>query len=126
MKKTLSKIILLALSLIMIMSVLSSCVITPGEDYISREELDDILGSIIAGDVTIENAPTYNIEIEGDANRNVAAAAKAVLSAVSVYATFELGYTSGINSTGTAAGAGVIYKIDKNFLCLSPKNNKCS
>lgn len=114
MKKTISKVILLTLALAIMMSTLSSCVLRLGgeEDYISREELDDILGSIIAGDVTIENAPTYNIEIDGDVNRNVAAAAKAVLSAVSVYATFELGYT-GANSKGTAAGAGVIYKLDK-------------
>ena len=114
MKKKTAKVISLALALVLLVAALSSCVLRLDDDeYMTREEVEALLESTMRGDVTIENSPNYNITIEGEANRNLAAAAKAVLSAVNVYAKMDIGYSNGSVSSGTAAGAGVIYKLDK-------------
>lgn len=105
------KIVAVALALLLVLLSLSSCVLTlggKGDDYMTREEVEELLNSGIYGEVNIESSPNYNITIDGDVNRNLQAAGKAVLSAVSVYASFDFGYSS-----NTSAGAGVIYKLDK-------------
>lgn len=101
----------LALVLVLTVATLSatSCMLRLGGDkYVSREEVENMLDSTLRGDVTIESSPNYNITVNGNPNQNLAAAGKAVLSAVSVYAEFDFG-----RSSGKSAGAGIIYRIDK-------------
>ncbi len=85
------------------------------KDYLTREELDGILEGALAGDVTVEGGDNYDITIEG-ADRTIAAAAKSLLSAVSVICSFDVA-SSGFGGSQTAktysAGSGVIYKLDK-------------
>ena len=81
------KIIAATLVLLAMVIPLSSCILTlgnKGDDYMTREEVEELLNSGIYGEVNIESSPNYNITIDGDVNRNLQAAGKAVLSAVSV------------------------------------------
>ena len=120
--KTMKKIITLLLCLAVLSSslTLSSCMyLLQGErdkDYITREELDAALSGLLAGDVTVEGGDNYDITIEG-ADRTIAAAAKSLLSAVSVICSFSVKGSTGIGGTQTSvaysAGSGVIYKLDK-------------
>ena len=89
-------------------------------DYYDEEEEetnefpDDVTINVNGGD-------SYNVTIQGGAPSAVMAANKALLSAVSIVASFEgsnsgwggFGSSSG-SSTSHSSGSGVIYKIDKN------------
>ena len=71
--------------------------------------------------VNVNGGDNYNVTIQGGASTTVAAANKALLSAVSVVSFFE-GSNSGwggfgsssSSSTSQSSGSGVIYKLDKN------------
>ncbi len=70
--------------------------------------------------IDIENVNNYDITIAPSVESQVAASTKALLSAVSVYSTFNYRYQSGFGGfggyttgTGTSAGSGVIYQLDK-------------
>ncbi len=71
--------------------------------------------------VNINGGDNYNVTIEGATSSTVAAANKALLSAVSIISSFE-GTNSGWggfggssnSSTSASSGSGVIYKLDKN------------
>lgn len=107
--------LLVAISLCL---MLSGCVLKFDEDkYMTRDEVEDLIGESMIGNVTVEGGDNFNINIEGGDNPNVIAAAKGLLSAVSVSCHFE--YKSGYGSsytgttTETQKGAGVIYRLDK-------------
>ncbi len=116
MKHIGKRISMLAAVLLVIVLSLAAC--SPaGGNYMTREDaeqwLKDNQGKII-GDVTVESAPTYNIEITADKSQNLVAAAKSVLSAVSITSSFKTSYSlSSVPKSFTTSGAGVIYKLDK-------------
>ena len=84
---------------------LTSCLMAGGGDLFLPE------GAQI-GDTTInvEGGPIYEkIEINSNSDKNLLAASRALLSAVSVRCAFE----NQDGNTGGSAGSGVIYKLDK-------------
>ena len=89
-----------------------------GDKYMTREEVEKLL-SEIETNVTVEDVNNYDININSDAQGNLLAASKALLSAVSIKCVFNVTYTSGwpfhqTYTTETAsAGSGVIYRLDK-------------
>lgn len=116
------------LSLLLLLTVLLSISLTSclffadngdaeEENYITEEEVNRLIENSISGNVTVENVNEYDISIENGAGANLVAAAKGVLSAVSVSAEFTLTTTDMLGrpmtTKATAAGAGVIYKLDK-------------
>ena len=71
--------------------------------------------------VNVNGGDNYNVTIEGTTSSTVAAANKALLSAVSIVSTFEgtnsgwdgFGGSSG-SSTSASSGSGVIYRLNKS------------
>ena len=113
---------LVAFSLIIIFSVfnMSSCILLGyGSDHVTKDDVQDMIDKGMNGNITVEGGDNYNVTINGADEENVSVA-KALLSTVSVRCVFKtLGYgTSYPGVTGakekTAAGSGVIYKLDKN------------
>ncbi len=98
---------------------LSSCMYLlrdeKNKDYVTREELDGIIEGSLSGNVTVEGGDNYDITINGE-DRTLAAASKSLLSAVSILCTFDAA-SSGFGGSQTqktySAGAGVIYRLDK-------------
>ena len=123
--KKIASVTVLAVVFAMILSMFTSCSIFDyssslnsgtqgGEDYMTEDEVRDLIAGNMSGNVTIDNVNDYDITINASGDRNLIAAAKGVLSAVSVVCKFNI--TSGFGSqttTASAAGAGVIYKLDK-------------
>ena len=113
---------LVAFSLIIIFSVfnMSSCILLGyGSDHVTKDDVQDMIDKGMNGNITVEGGDNYNVTINGADEENVSVA-KALLSTVSVRCVFKtIGYgTSYPGVTGakekTAAGSGVIYKLDKN------------
>ena len=113
---------LVAFSLIIIFAVfnMSSCILLGyGSDHVTKDDVQDMIDKGMNGNITVEGGDNYNVTINGADEENVSVA-KALLSTVSVRCVFKtLGYgTSYPGVTGakekTAAGSGVIYKLDKN------------
>ena len=109
--------VILVLVLISSSLCLSSC-------YIMRMGIDSSAGSENSGTndkndqvINLNGGDSYNVSINSTSQTNVLAASKALLSVVSVHCSFERVQYSGwygpTTSTATAAGAGVIYSIDK-------------
>lgn len=98
--------------------LLSSCFIFGGsnrEGYMTEAEVDRMIENAMLGDVMIDNVNEYDITIENGSG-NLVAAAKGVLSAVSISCEFNIkkdALISGATTKANAAGAGVIYKLDK-------------
>ncbi len=109
------------LSLLLVISLtlsLSSCSIIEG--YIKDRDNSDKTPVENIQNIDIDNVNNYDITITPSVESQVAASTKALLSTVSVYATFNYRYQSGFGGlggyttgTGTSAGSGVIYKLDK-------------
>ena len=117
MKKrgTAARLSLLIAVLTLISLVLSSCSLFGAkESYMTEAEVDKMIENAMLGDVTIDNVNDYEINIENNHSGNLIAAAKGVLSAVSVSCEFNV---KSNNLSGTSkvssAGAGVIYKLNK-------------
>ena len=98
---------------------LSGCMLNFDADkYMTRNEVEDLIGESMLGDVTVEGGDSFDITIEGVDKPNVVAAAKGLMSSVSVSCYFE--YKSGYgpsysgSKTELRKGAGVIYQLDKN------------
>ena len=115
----------LVLALALTALSLGSCIIIDDgsgvnmEDYISKAELDAYLAGKLVGNVTVEGGDNYDVNITLDGSeKNLAAAAKALLSSVSVFCTFETEVEGAWGAPNTVkklstAGSGVIYKMDK-------------
>lgn len=108
----------LFLVFVLVCTMLSSCLFVPlvsqtGDEYLTKEEVEALINGAILDGSKVEAGDTNNIYIENPVNTNTAAAAKGLLSAVSVYCNFKI-YSSGYERSETSAGAGVIYKLDKN------------
>ena len=110
------------LALLMLVSVVLSCMLSScfafgdsGAEYMTEAEVDQLIANAMLGDVTIDNVNEYDITIENGSG-NLLAAAKGVLSAVSISCEFTLkkdAIIADATTKATAAGAGVIYKLDK-------------
>lgn len=91
------KLISLALVLLMTLGALTSCVMPDFSGILNPEEEK----APQINNIYVEGGPTYgDINITSNADKNLLAASKAVLSSVSIF-------------TSTAAGSGVIYELDK-------------
>ena len=107
------------LSLLLIITILtlslSSCL---GFNF-DLDDDDDDDDSLLDGEINVQGGDNYDITIDSSATSDVLAASKALLSAVSVWCSFEcyqygaFGQVSGTTAR-TSAGAGVIYDINKN------------
>ena len=119
--------LLVSVTLLLSIFVLSSCVasgqssVQSAGDYMTREEVEALIQGI-EENVTVNAGNNYDISIDSGANQNLLAASKGLLSAVSIKCKFKVTvtYTSLFGqSTQTyttekeTAGAGVIYKLDK-------------
>lgn len=117
------KLICLMLILTLSVTCMASCSLVIGGmgDYMTREEIENLLDGRMDGQVTVEGGDNYNVTIDGSGDTDLIAASKGLLSAVSVYCVFQKsGYSGGYfpgASTGTkeyaSGGAGVIYKLNK-------------
>lgn len=107
-----SRLIALVMVAVLLVCSLSSCILQRNsdeeKDYLTREEVESLLSGQMGGNTTIESSPNYNITVNNTGNPNLAAASRAVLSAVRVIAYVGSGYSS-----STSNGAGVIYMMDK-------------
>ena len=122
-KGTLARLSLLLILALMLSFSLSSCLFygTSGDGGASggltEEQVNQMIENALLGKVEIENVNEYDITVENGPGANISAATKAVLSAVSITCEFTL-KTADIfgrpaTSKATAAGSGVIYKLDK-------------
>lgn len=89
-------------------------------DYITKDEVQNMIDNSMNGNITVEGGDNINVTINGTSQEN-AAAGKALLSTVSIRCVFKTSsqgtsYYPGATSQKdkTAAGSGVIYKLDKN------------
>ncbi len=114
MKKKILVGISLILAIVISAGALSSCVgfdLYDG-DYVTRDELDDLLDDRMLGEITVEGGDNYNVTIDGGGGEDLSLASVALLSSVSVHCLFTSG--SGYNTTMSAShGSGVIYQLDK-------------
>lgn len=114
---------ILILSVILIISTfsMSSCLfLGVSRDYLTESDVQDMIDKGMNGNITVEGGDNYNVTINAADRENVSAA-KALLSSVSIKcvfktASFSSSYQPGTTGTRekTAAGSGVIYKLDKN------------
>ena len=118
MKKNIKRRYISALAIVLIFScfIMSSCMfLGSGEGYLTEDQVKQMLNNSMNGNVTVEGGDNYNITINGVSQDN-AAAGKSLLSAVSIKCIFKTVSYGGFYPSGrekTAAGSGVIYKIDK-------------
>lgn len=130
MKKTV-RFLSILLVLCIVTSLLTSCLwMLPGDltdtdgdgnDYVTKDEVQDLIEGI-EENVTVNGGDNFNVQINSNENRNLLAASKGLLSAVSVHCNFEIttistpmfGQSTSKTETIPAAGSGVIYQLDKN------------
>lgn len=113
MKKT--KIIVSALLVVFLMLSMSSCLMIGGmldSGYMTEEDIKDFINGQLGNNVTVDGGDHYNINIEGGSSV-ATAAAKGLLSAVSVECKFDVLGIYNKKTTATSSGSGVIYKLDK-------------
>lgn len=118
-KGRLSVILLTVMLLGVVLSATSCFLVGTGENYTTREEVQQMMDNTMSGNITVEGGDNYNVTING-AEQNHAAAGKSLLSAVSIRCIFKVTSYGSIYNPGTttketsSAGSGVIYKLDKN------------
>ena len=86
----------------------SSCAIISGsnnsqgdtEEYMTKDEVNRLIAGI-QQNVTVEGGDSYNVTINSDGSKNLLAASKALLSAVSISCTFKV-TTSGYFGVSTS------------------------
>jgi serine protease Do len=123
--KTVALLLLVSISLL----TLSSCYMvdinelagmgsgsTDTSDFVTKDELDSLLSSSDK-EYSINSGDNYNITIDGGASSNLVAASKGLLSAVSINCLFNVTvnpyYGNSYTTQKSSAGAGVIYRLDK-------------
>ena len=122
--------ITVVMTLLLSLLTLSSCSIfslaSGGNNNLDGYMTKDDANKLIEGieeNVTVNAGDNYNVTINSSDNGNLLAAAKGLLSTVSIEASFEItkvyapsifGPGSSEKTEKTAYGSGVIYKLDKN------------
>lgn len=89
--------------------------------YMTEEEIKALIDKATEG-LTVNGGDTIDINIESSSDRNILAASKGLLSAVSITSNFKItntyfSYLQGYYTTiedASSAGSGVIYKLDKD------------
>lgn len=99
----------LLLALLLAVGAMSSCAGMDmyGGVYMTREDVEDMLGDRLLGNVTVEAGDNYNLTVSGSVAEDLTRASGALLSSVSITCQY---------SSATAksqAGSGIIYRIDK-------------
>lgn len=92
-----------------------------GKDYLTREEVEAMISGI-EENVTVNAGDNYDITINSQYDKNLLAASRGLLSAVSINCVFDVtvSYSSGFGRPAqtyttqkSSAGSGVIYQLDK-------------
>ncbi len=114
----------IVISVLLIISTLSlsSCYLSDlGIGITDGQKGDEQNGSTVNGDtyINVEGGDNLNITINSSSQNEIMAAAKSLLSSVSIIANFEANVMSFGRPTGQvkqyrSAGSGVIYRLDKN------------
>ncbi len=111
---------LLALTLIFSLSM-TSCLFglvssnQAQSSYLTKDEVQQMINNNLSGDITVEAGDNYDITINAE-SQDASAAAKGLLSVLSIDCEFELAYKDhpGLASSKKySSGSGVIYKLDK-------------
>ena len=128
MKKAVLKFSVIVLLLAVVLSLCSCSVMDfgmalGGSDYMTKDDVEKLLTDMDKN-VTVSGGDTTVIQnITSNHSKNLLAASKGLLSAVSIQSDFEVTYTySGgwgstpgtSTTTKTSYGSGVIYKLDKD------------
>ncbi len=139
MKKRISALIL-AITLMISATMLSSCLMgdyllstgslgdTPAQtngkndDSVTKDQLNAAIAEAIRG-LSVNSGDTYEVSVNTETGVDTLAASKALLSVVSIYATFDVPYTTRVGwgsyqqgvTQSTQAGAGVIYRLEKDL-----------
>lgn len=121
-KNRIIKVIALLCVVVLAVGSMSSCMLLMSSgggkgDYMTEEEVRNMISGSLGTSTTVENVNEYDITIENSGSANLLAASKAVLSAVSVTCKFKVVYQNimgqQVERDEQSAGAGVIYKLDK-------------
>lgn len=87
-----------------------------GDDYMTRAEVEALI-SDAGGEYNVSSGDSYDITINSDSSANLLAASRGLLSAVSINCIFDVTinsfYGGSYKTQKSSAGAGVIYKLDK-------------
>ena len=114
MRKT--KIIVSLLLVIVLMFSMSSCLMIGGmlDSGMTEQDIKDFISGQLGNNVTVNGGDNFNITIEGGSSV-ASAAAKGLLSAVSIECNFKVSSAFNQNkvTVSTSSGSGVIYKLDK-------------
>lgn len=109
-----------ALILTLVFSMSSCLLLGGGRDYVTADDVQNMIDKGMNGNITVEGGDNYNVTIYGADTDNVLAA-KALLCSVSVRCVFKTASYGTSSQPGvigpkekTSAGSGVIYKLDKN------------
>lgn len=122
---TVLSLMLTSCSLLDVSSMVSSGNDTAGDekDYLTREEVEQMISGI-EENVTVNSGDSYDITINSQYDKNLLAASRGLLSAVSINCVFDVtvSYSSGFGRPAqtyttqkTSAGSGVIYQLDKDL-----------
>ena len=94
---------------------------TQDGDYLTREEVEEMIAGI-EENVTVNAGDNYDITINSQYDKNLLAASRGLLSAVSINCVFDVtvSYSNGFGRPATtyttqktSAGSGVIYQLNK-------------
>ena len=89
---------------------------TDTSDLMTKDEVNKLIAGI-EQNVTVNGGDSYNVTINSTESKNLLAASKALLSAVSIACTFKVTVNTIFGTPTTqevqTAGAGVIYQLDK-------------
>ena len=120
MKRTLRITVFTIITLCAILFTTSCALLFPSSTDTSDLMTKDEVNKLIAGleqNVTVNGGDSYNVTINSTESKNLLAASKALLSAVSITCTFKVTVNTIFGTPTTqevqTAGAGVIYQLDK-------------
>ena len=120
MRKSIGKRLVSVLLLLCLCLSVTSCQLFLGNDTdaLTKEDVRQMISNSMGENVTVQGGDNYNVIINAENSNNVAAA-KALLSTVSIDCVFKVSssfYPSGFGGSSreaTSSGSGVIFRLDK-------------
>lgn len=120
MRKSIGKRLVSVLLLLCLCLSVTSCQFFLGNDTdaLTKEDVRQMISNSMGENVTVQGGDNYNVTINAENSNNVAAA-KALLSTVSIDCVFKVSssfYPSGFGGSSreaTSSGSGVIFRLDK-------------